>query len=404
MKLLNNQSEAKTKLLPRKVGALFMKQGSGKTRVAVELVNSVPEVDLVAWIGPLNTIRPKEPVSTIIDEITKWGGFHAPTEFVGIESISQSDRMYLDLHSKIRKARCPFIVVDESLKIKNAEAKRTRRMLDLSEMAEYKLVLNGTPLSRNLLDLKPQMDFLSPRILGMSNAEFKNTFCEYTTVTKRIGRQQYTKEFITGYENIDHLYALIKHYVYECDLDLRVEQYYSDLNYSIDAEALNQYDYLKRKYLDNETLMWKNKNIFLEMTQKMQHSYCCTPSKFEALDDWFTSHDQERTIIFCKYVKSREACERYFPKATALSYQKHAFGLNMQHLNQTVYFDKIWDWALRNQSINRTFRTGQEQDCYFLDLTGDVGLEALMDRNITTKTSMVEYFKGKTKEEIKAEL
>ncbi len=406
MNLLTNQLEAETKLLPRKVGALFMKQGTGKTRVAIDLVNSVPNVDLVAWVGPLRTISPADALPSVTDEINRWGGFNAPVVYTGIESLQSSDRIYLELYNRLAAANKPFIVVDESLKIKNADAKRTRRMLELSNMAEYKLVLTGTPLSKNLLDLWSQMQFLSPLILNMPLAEFKNTFCEYKKITKFFAGKQHgrTKEFIVGYENIDYLYSLVRHYVYECDLNLNVSQYYSELKYQLSGDCMNEYNYLKEKYLDNEMLQWKNNNIFIEMTQKMQHSYSCTPEKFEVLDQYFKDYDESRSIIFCKYVDSREACQKYFRKATVLSYQKEALGLNLQHLNRTIYFDKTWDWALRDQSLNRTYRTGQEEDCYYLDLTGNVGLESLIDRNIQTKTSMVEYFKGKTNEEIKAEL
>ena len=118
----------------------------------------------------------------------------------------------------------------------------------------------------------------------------------------------------------------------------------------------------------------------------------------------FKEIPQEQTIIYCKYIDSRAACEKRFPKATVLSYQKESLGLNLQHLCNTVYFDKNWDYALRVQSGRRTFRTGQEYDCQYWDFTGNVGLESLIDRNITKKTGMAEYFKGKTKEEIKAEL
>ena len=87
-----------------------------------------------------------------------------------------------------------------------------------------------------------------------------------------------------------------------------------------------------------------------------------------------------------------------------MSYQKESLGLNLQHLNNTIYFDKIWDYALRIQSGRRTFRTGQEYDCKYYDLTGSVGLESLIDRNIEKKIGMTEYFKGKTKEQIHEDL
>lgn len=401
MKLLKHQIEAKAHLQEWKVGALFMEPGTGKTRVACELVNEVQDIDLVVWIGPLRTIRTADGIPSVMDEVAKWGGFHAPAVYYGVESIGGSDRIYLELRQRVLAAKKPFVVVDESLKIKNADAKRTKRLLDIGELCEYKLILNGTPLSRNLLDLWSQMEFLSPKILNMSMAKFKDTFCRYTTITKRIGSwKTYSREFITGYENVDYLYSLIRHYVYECDLHLNISQNYSDWSYSITDEEREQYEWLKEQFLSDELLEFRNNNIFLEMTQKMQHCYCCSPDKFDTVDLILERVPEEETIIFCKYIDSQEACRKRYPKAAVLSYQKESFGLNLQQYHNTIYFDKIWDLALRIQSGRRTFRTGQEYDCKYYDLTGNVKLEGLIDCNIAKKVSMTEYFKGKTKEEV----
>jgi len=405
MNLLPNQQSATAHLHDWRVGALFMEAGTGKTRVAVELVNRATDTDCVLWVGPYRTIHPGNGLPSVVDEINKWGGFRVPVRYVGIESLQSSDRIYLDFRHYIEQANCPYIIVDESLKIKNAEAKRTKRLLEMGQFARYKLILNGTPITRNLLDLWSQMEFISPKILNMGLAEFKNTFCSYTTVTKYFGgHKSYTKEFITGYENIDYLYSLIRHYVYECDLTLQVKQLYSTLKYTLSDVHHEEYQFLKTKYLDDEMLMWKKNNIFLEMTQKMQHIYCCTENKFEVLDKLFDTIEEDRTIIFCKYIDSREACLERYPKATVLSYQRESLGLNLQYLCNTVYFDKNWDYALRIQSGRRTFRTGQEYDCRYWDLTGDVGLEKLIDKNINKKTSMTEYFKKISKEQLKEDL
>lgn len=404
-KLTSDQSKAIDHLSSWRVGAVFMEAGTGKTRVACEIVNAVDDVDLVVYFAPLSTIRTKTGIASVADELEKWGGIKARTMFVGVESIQSSDRIFLNVRDEVLRASKPFIVVDESLKIKNAEAKRTKRLLELSKLVDYKLILNGTPLSKNLLDLWSQMEFLSPLILSMSLRQFKNTFCRYTTITKRFGNyKEYSKEFITGYENIDYLYSLIRHYVYECDLSLNITQNYHDVKFSLDEESKVKYNEIKEHFLDDETLQWKNNNIFMEMTQMMQHSYCCTEAKFEAVDYIFRTVDQSKTIIFCKYIDSRKECEKRYKDALVLSYQKESFGLNLQQYNNTIYFDKIWDLALRIQSGRRTFRTGQEYNCQYYDLTGDVGLESMINRNIEKKISMTEYFKSKTKEDIKNEL
>lgn len=401
MEDLKQQIEAKRHLAEWKVGALFMEAGTGKTKVAVDIVNASP-CDFVMWFGPLQTIRQGH----VPAEVENQGGFKMPCRYVGVESISGSDRIYLEAVAELNRHKCPFVVVDESLKIKNAEAKRTCRLLEIGKRVEYKLILNGTPLSRNLLDLWSQMEFLSPLILNMSLAQFKNTFCEYTRVTKTDGWRRYTKEFITGYENVDYLYSLIRHYVYKADLQLNITQCYHDRSYMLSDEERAKYDAIKEKFLEDEFLEWRNNNIFMEMTQKMQHTYCRCPDKIRVLHRIFANDgvDPKKTIIFCKFVDSRELCEKTFPDCLVLSYQKDSLGLNLQDYNVTIYFDKIWDYALRTQSTRRTFRTGQEYDCEYYDLTGDVGLERLIDRNIKKKVSLTEYFKKATKEQLRKDL
>lgn len=398
---LQHQSEAKRHLEEWKVGALFMEAGTGKTKVAVDIVNASP-CDFVLWIGPLQTIR----TGNVTNEVARQGGFTMPCSYVGVESIGGSDRIYLNTVEDLKSYEKPFVVVDESLKIKNAEAKRTKRLLEIGKIVEYKLILNGTPLSRNLLDLWSQMEFLSPLILNMSLAQFKNTFCEWTRVTKSNGWRTYSKEFVTGYENVDYLYSLIRHYVFKADLKLGISQHYRSKAYYIDEDSREEYARIKEIFLEDEMLEWRNNNIFLEMTQKMQHAYCCTGDKIDQVKSILAEEevDPRKTVIFCKFIKSRELCERLFPECLVLSYQKDSLGLNLQEYNVTIYFDKVWDFALRTQSTRRTFRTGQERDCLYYDLTGDVGLERLIDRNIGKKVTMSEYFKKATKEQLKKDL
>lgn len=380
-----------------RVGALFMEPGTGKTRAAMTLINSTPATDCF-WVGPLRTFP------AVQAEMAKWGGMKMPTSCWGVESIGQSDRIYMNLLNEVEASRVPFIIVDESLKIKNADAKRTRRLLELSKRAEWKLVLNGTPVSKNLLDMWPQMEFLSPKILGMSLAEFKNTFCKWTKVTKRIGARSYSKEFITGMENVDYLHSLIRHYVYECDLRLQIAQKWHTVPYCITPESREAYTAIKEDYLSDETLEWKNNNIFLAMTTAMQMAYATDEGKMEALRRLMGDLPEEQTIIFCRYVKSQEACRRAFPRCAVLSMQKESLGLNLQQYSRMVFFDKVWDYALLLQASRRTFRTGQEQDCHYYELTGNVGLEHMIDQNIKKKVTMSEYLKKVTKEELMKEL
>lgn len=397
MTLTSQQQTAIQHLHEWKVGALFMEAGTGKTRVAMHLVNSTDCTD-VFWIAPLRTIGNAK------SEVEKWGGWKMTPHYYGIESISASDRIWLELYSKVENSKQPFVVVDESLKIKNAETKRTKRLLKIGDMTQWKLVLNGTPVSRNLLDMWSQMTFLSPKILNMTLAQFKDTFCKYTTITKRIGWKQYTREFITGMENVDYLHSLIRHYVYECDLHLNIHQKWHSVNYYISDENREKYQNIKDEYLSDEMLEWRNNNIFFAMTTDLQVSYSLDDDKLRAVRKVLEEREAKKTIIFCRYIACQELCKKHFPDCAVLSVQKESLGLNLQQYNTTIYFDKVWDYALYVQSTRRTYRTGQEEDCHYYELTGDVGLERLIDDNIGKKISMSEYLKKVSLEELKKEL
>jgi hypothetical protein len=391
------QQEAIDHLREWRVGALFMEPGTGKTRAAMTLINSTDCSDCF-WIGPLRTFP------AIQMEMAKWGGMRMPTSCWGVESLSMSDRIYMNLLSEVEKARDPFIVVDESLKIKNAEAKRTQRVLEIGKRARWKLVLNGTHVTRNLMDMWPQMEFLSPKILSMSLREFKNTFLKWTRVTKRDGYRQYTKEYVTGMENVDYLHSLIRHYVYECDLQLKIQQKWHTVGYNISDESRERYNEVKDDYLKDEMLEWRNNNIFMAMTTDMQRTYHTDEAKLDAVRMILRDVDPRKTIIFCRWVDSRELCQDTFKDCAVLSMQKESLGLNLQQYTTTIYFDKVWDYALYQQSTRRTFRTGQEQDCHYYELTANTGLDAMIDKNIRNKVTMSEYLKRVSLEELRKTL
>lgn len=396
--LLENQINAINKLSKYKVGALFMRPGTGKTRAAIELAESTNLTEYF-WFTPFQN------KDNLKEEIDKWAASPLLHHIEGIESISSSDRLYLELYERLEKhGKRSIIIVDESLKIKNLEAKRTKRLIELGRLCEYRLIINGTPISRNLLDLWAQMEFLSPLILNMKHAEFKNTFCEYTKVTRIMRNKRFTREFITAYHNIDYLYSLIGHYVYEADLELNIRKQYVQVAYKIEDNIKAEYQLIKAKYLDDETLQWKNNNIYLELTQKMQHLYSCTEDKFFVVDQILKENDPSKCVIFTKYIDSFEACKKRFPNVTVLSIQRHSFGLNLQRFNRSIIWDKTWDYALIDQMEHRTYRTGQQEDCIYYHLTGDVNLEHIINKCLEKKSDLLEYLKNKSMSELKKDL
>ena len=384
--LTKSQEEAVEKLARLKVGALIMACGTGKTQTAVALVNSVEGVDCLYWLCPCQV---KE---NLLTELEKCGCKYAP-HIIGIESIGCSDRIFMEELEYVQRFKKVFMVLDESIKIKNARAKRSKRILQLAQHAEYRIILNGTPVTKNIMDIYMQMQFLSPKILPFKNwYKFRDSYCK-TTTYKKGGVIQ--KTVITGYANVDHLLSLIKPYVYTCNLELKVDKKYHVLHWYLDFDEEEAYKDLKQELFANYSENTSDVNI-LAILQKLQHSYACARNKWRLLDEYLT----DKTIVFCKYHVSRDEVLERYPDAKVLTYGTGSFGLNLQNYNRIIYFDKTFDYSFREQSEGRIYRNGQTLDCEYYDLTGDVGLETMIDRCISNKEGLVQHFKKQGKKAI----
>jgi SNF2 family DNA or RNA helicase len=380
MRLLSDdQNKAIEKLKKLKVGALFMGCGTGKTQTAVSLINSTDEIDLLIWIAPLSTIP------NLKDEIALCDCRYSPV-FYGVESIGQSDRVFQEIMELINTSKNSFMVVDESLKIKNLRAKRTRRIIQIGKMATYKLILNGTPITKNILDIYPQMLFLSPKILQKDFYRFRDDYCIYKQ--KKRGHRV-LNTYVTGYANVDHLLNLIEPYVYECSLDMPLTKNYRTVYWHMTADERLNYGLLKECLIQQS--IDRSDTDLLGIFQKLQHSYCLADDKLERLNAVI----DDESIVFCKFITSAERLKELYPNNLILTYGKNSFGLNLQDYSKIIYFDKTFDYAFREQSEARIYRRGQESDCEYIDMTGDVGLESLIDSCISRKMSLIEAFKNK---------
>ena len=217
--LLPYQAEAVAKLLPSRVGALFMEMGTGKTRTAIELVRlRARKVDRAVWCCPVSlkeTVRREilKHTDTAPEEICVFGDRTdertvpkgALWYVVGLESVSQSDRVALALRSLVTKDS--FVIVDESSHIKGHRAIRTQRLIAFCEGCRYRMILTGTPLTQGVPDLFSQMYFLSPKILGYRSW--------YAFAANHLEYDRRIKGRIVGAHDTELLAAKMAPYVYQ---------------------------------------------------------------------------------------------------------------------------------------------------------------------------------------------
>lgn len=385
---LKNQQLAFDKLSRLKVGALFMEMGTGKTKVALDLINSKSnKIDYILWVCPFSI------KNEIIKERDKW--YPAmKIDVVGCETIGSSDRTYLEILKKVATSKT-FIVVDESLKIKNINAKRTRRIIEFGGYAQYKLILNGTPITKNVIDLWAQMEFLSPKILKMSFNQFKNTYCEYY-IRGRL------KGMVKKQHNIEHLISLIEPYIFDCDLDIEAKKMYYNYFYDVD---MFQYSSLKNELLECIT------NIdFFVLTTKLQQFY--TTYKEEMLKE-LLGQINDQVIIFVKYLDSIPAgankivgdmntkerkqvidkFERGDFKELYITYGCGSYGLNLQFCRNIIFAEHCFDYSQRIQAEARIYRIGQNYDVNYYNLWCNVGLEKMIQSSLNKKSNLLNEIK-----------
>lgn len=402
-KLLTNldliQMSAVEKLSRLKAGALFMEMGTGKTKVAVELVQSkLNYIDIVIWLAPASLLSEQ----SYIDEIKKWAGADFQLfRFYTVESVSQSDVKFIELLNIAENNKC-FCVIDESIKIKNINSKRTDRLLKNYAKFDFRLILNGTPTTKNLIDLLPQINFISPQILNMDEAQFADNFLEYFTDEYR-GWRRWSKP-----ANEEALIEIIRPYIFDTKLDLDVKIDVNERSFEMNNDEELEYHNAKNDYFSKIVCI-----DFLAMTQKFQQLYTINHDKYENIIN-LINNSTEQFIVFVKYLKEVDILLKETPnsreftgrakaniedfksnkfKVLICTYGSGAFGLNLQFCHNVIFASQTFDYKDKIQALHRVVRTGQKNTVKVYDMYVNVGLENIIRSSLAKKENTLDNLK-----------
>lgn len=389
MKLnFDHQRLAFEKLSRLRAGALFMKMGTGKTKVALDLIKAQQnKIDVVIWIAPASLLRDKGYNA----EINKWSnGLERKILFWTIESVSASDVKYLELRQVAENNKC-FCVVDESITIKNTDAGRTKRLLGMWNLFDFRLILNGTPLTRGLIDLYSQIQFLHPGILKMSETQFANNFLFYKKDGARPWRR-WSKP-----ENEDALVEIIRPYIFDAELDIPAKINFYEKTFNLSVQELKNYQDLKSDFLEDRPEVG-----FLEVAQKFQHQYSKCAEKIEYLKKLVPTLG--KVIIYVKYLDEVEIMRELFNCVVLTGVEKGdidkfksdvdvlvctygvgSLGLNLQFAHNIIYFTQTFDYKDKIQSMYRIYRIGQNKDCNIYNFWVNTGLDSLIHKSLDKK-------------------
>ena len=231
-----HQLTALEKSSDKKVYALFMEMGTGKTKVAIDNLamlydkGKINGVLIIAPKGVYKTWYSQEfPIhmpthvhykmvlwQAIINQKQKKRldilfktGVELHVLIMNVEAFSTTKgvefaRKFLSCHET-------FMVVDESTTIKNPEAKRTKNIINLAIHAKYRRILTGSPVTKSPLDLYKQCEFLDPDLLNHSSYY---TFRSRYATMRSANFNGRSVQLVVGYKNLAELSEKLKPFSY----------------------------------------------------------------------------------------------------------------------------------------------------------------------------------------------
>jgi len=115
----------------------------------------------VLW-SPNTTQKQKkllEPLSMVMEKLVIF--------IINIEALSTSRGV--DVVYRFLLGHNTFMAIDESTTIKNPKALRTKNIIKMKDLAKYRRILTGMPVTKTPLDLYSQCYFLDPYLLDFSS-------------------------------------------------------------------------------------------------------------------------------------------------------------------------------------------------------------------------------------------
>lgn len=392
------------KLRQLKSGALFMHNTKQRISRCFEIISPLlAEIENLIWITQQNRITNTTYKNLILDNSE---GYRSKIYFFPIESISYSDTNYLKLH-QLATNRQSICILDDSALIKNLKSGRTKRLLQLSPLFKYRLILSAAPICVGLLDLYTQLEFMNPKLLKMNRAQFSNIYLQPMT-----GKFDNLKKWSTRQLELK-LLEKITPYVLDNDLEINIPVKRYNFYFNLTEKEATEYEREK-----NALLAKRDYVHFMELFHKFQHIYTLCESKVKMLFELICQFKfkQEKVIIYVKYIDEI----RFFQESgwfspttytvlTGFSNQKKAlydfthhinimfstYGVDNSALtvpccNNVIFFSQTFDYKFKLQAIKNLSNQKDGKQINIYDFWVNTGLDDMIRQNLRMKHFVIE--------------
>ena len=430
--------------------AYFMEMGTGKTKVAIDnaaYLYQAQKIDYVFVIAPNSVyqnwkkeidIHCPEETNIYVWKVSKDKTFKMDPNkltfvLMNVEALSHaSGKKWLE--SKLQKhGMRSMIILDESTSIKNLKASRTKAIIKIGQLARFKRILTGSPITKSPLDLFSQCAFLDKKLLGYENfTVFKSKYA----VMYNIERGGYSIQIPKYYVNLEELEFKLKNFSYrvrkkDC-LDLP-EKMYVQRYVDMPEEQRQAYDRLKitaMTIMQDEEVSYNNKLTELLKLQQVTNGFVKTDegnivdfktnAKLKELMS-IIEETEDKCIIWANYVHNIESiksklAETYGTDSVVSIYGKDSvedrnqavenfqnkdeyrflvgnptvggYGLTLTAAKYVIYFSNSYNLEVRQQSEDRAHRIGQKSQVTYIDIICRDTIDQMVLHNLENKIEL----------------
>ena len=436
------QKEAYEAIKSREYAGVFHEQGLGKTKIAIDLllnwlsVDTVDSVIIVTkkglvpnWVREFKThtkINPKVLSSNRNDNFL---AFNSPARVYVTHYevlVSEGDRLAL-----FQKTRRLGVILDESQKIKNPEAKISQAAFDLAPEFTRRLILTGTPIANRPFDIWSQVYFLDQgKSLGNDFTGFKQQLDLPKSSSKSSDEAQIFEQSLSElFEKISAFCVretkkgskielpekIITNL--ECEWENRQWEMYQSIQYELCAQVMQNGQLIE----DHADEVLKRLLRLVQITSNpalIDESYKSDPGKFGQLDNLINqiSDNGEKAIIWSSFTENIDwlarSLKQFNPKRVhgKMSYEdrnnsitsflekpetelliatpgaaKEGFTLTVA--NHVIFYDRGFSLDDYLQAQDRIHRISQERTCYVHNLVMNNSIDEWVDVLISAKTN-----------------
>ena len=219
-----HQKQALEKARQQRYFALFMEQGTGKSKVAIDRAGelySEGKISAVLLVGPKGVHRQWSESQLPTHMGCEWsaqtwpfkdlsGGDGLNWLCINIDAV-KTPKGFNICNDFIYAHKNVLMILDESQQIKNSKSKRWVAANALGRGCDYRMILTGTPIAKDLTEEWAQFKWLDERIIGIRymNA-FRNRYCIMGGFEGRV---------VVGHKNVEELKEVVAPYSFRATKD-----------------------------------------------------------------------------------------------------------------------------------------------------------------------------------------